>query len=201
MAYAGGDPLPPLPKRTAPLTDEEIRAAWVVEPPTLTSPIELVDYDPRWPAVYAAEEHRIRQVLGDRALAVEHVGSTSIPDLPAKPIIDIDLIVGDSSDEGAYIPELEAAGYVLTVREPSWYEHRCLKGAAPNVNLHVFSPGCDEHRRHVVFRDWLRGHPDDRDRYAETKRQLAGQPWGYIQNYADAKTEIVIDILRRAGCS
>jgi GrpB-like predicted nucleotidyltransferase (UPF0157 family) len=93
---------------------------------------------------------------------LEHVGSTSVPGLAAKPIIDILLIVPDSSDEPAWLPDLEAAGYVLVIREPDWYQHRCLKGPDTNVNLHVYSPGCPEIERYLIFRDRLRGHPEDR---------------------------------------
>ena len=94
--------------------------------------------------------------LGDRVLTLEHVGSTSVPDLPAKPVIDIDLTVADSSDEAAYVPALEEAGFALRIREPRWHEHRCLVSFAPAANLHVWSPGSPEAIRHHMFHDWLR---------------------------------------------
>ena len=109
--------------------------------------VELVKYDPEWPELYRREEEKIRGALGERALSVEHVGSTSVPGLPAKPIIDINLEVAATTDEDAYVPALEAAGYVLRIREPDWFEHRVLKGIDPKVNLHVFSPGCAEVER------------------------------------------------------
>lgn len=87
------------------------------------------------------------------------------------------------------------AGYTLRVREPDWYEHRMFKGQSPTVNLHVFSQGCDEAQRMLAFRDHLRTHPDDRARYATEKRRLAAQKWTYIQDYADAKTAVVQEIL------
>ena len=124
--------------------------------------IEIRDYDPEWPRLYEREEERIRSVLGDRVIRIEHAGSTSVPGLPAKPIVDIVLEVPDSSDETSYVPALEAVGYVLRIREPEWYEHRVFKGPDTNVNLHVFSPGCVEIERMVGFRDWLRTHDDDR---------------------------------------
>jgi GrpB-like predicted nucleotidyltransferase (UPF0157 family) len=121
-----------------------------------------------------------------------------VPGLAAKPIIDMTLVVPESSDESSYVPLLEAAGYVLRIREPDWYEHRVLKGPDTNVNLHVFSAGSPEIDRMVGFRDWLRTHDDDRDLYERTKRELAAQEWKYVQNYADAKTAVVEEIIARA---
>ena len=119
--------------------------------------------------------------------------------LPAKPIIDIDLVVADSADEAAYLPELQSAGYRLVIRERDWYEHRCLKGPDTNVNLHVFSARCPEVERNVAFRERLRADEADRDLYARTKRELARRQWTYVQQYADAKTGVIEEILRRAG--
>jgi GrpB-like predicted nucleotidyltransferase (UPF0157 family) len=93
---------------------------------------------------------------------------------------------------------MEAAGYILRIREPEWFEHRVFKGPDTNVNLHVFSPGCVEVDRMVLLRDWLRSHPEDRDLYERTKRDLAGRRWRYVQNYADAKTAVVLEIMARA---
>ena len=122
----------------------------------LTQPIEIREYDPDWPALYAREEARIRAALGERVIRLEHAGSTSVPGLPAKPLIDIVLEVPDSAAEASYVPDLEAAGYVLRIREPDWYEHRSFKGPDTNVNLHTFSAGCEEIDRMLLFRDWLR---------------------------------------------
>jgi GrpB-like predicted nucleotidyltransferase (UPF0157 family) len=197
----GMRPLPPLPAVTAPLTEDALAALIVDGPPQrLSGRIEIHDYDPRWPEQYAREAGRIRTALGDSVLALEHVGSTSVPGLAAKPRIDIDLIVADTTDEDAYVPALEAAGYVLHVREPDWYQHRLFHSRDSRVNLHVFAPGCDEHARHLVFRDWLRTHPGDRDRYEAVKRDLATRTWTYTNQYADAKRDIVVDILTLAGC-
>jgi GrpB-like predicted nucleotidyltransferase (UPF0157 family) len=136
--------------------------------------------------------------LGAKALVVEHVGSTSVPGLAAKPIIDLVLSVADSSDEEPYVPALEAEGYVLTIREDDWYEHRMFKGPDTNVNLHVFSDGAIEVDRMVAFRDHLRVNADDRRHYESVKRQLASQHWHFVQNYADAKSLVVEEIMRRA---
>ncbi len=183
------------------MREDEIRAAWVVEPPRLDGPVVLVDYDPAWPALFAREEVRIRAALGDVVLQLEHTGSTSIPGLAAKPIIDMLLVVPDSSDEPAYVPALTAAGYRLVIREPDWNEHRVFKGPDTNVNLHTLSDGSPEIDRILGFRDWLRTHDDDRLRYERTKRELAGRQWEYVQNYADAKTEVVEAIIARATAS
>jgi GrpB-like predicted nucleotidyltransferase (UPF0157 family) len=109
----------------------------------LTAPIEIREYDPEWPELYAREEERIRSILGERVVRIEHAGSTSVPGLPAKPIVDIVLEVTDSADEESYARDLEAAGYPLRIREPDWFEHRLFKGPDTNVNLHVFSAGCE----------------------------------------------------------
>jgi GrpB-like predicted nucleotidyltransferase (UPF0157 family) len=141
---------------------------WVAGVPEAES-IEVASSDPRWPEDFKRLARRIRQALGELALEVEHVGSTSVPGLPAKPIVDIDLIVANSADEAAWLPELEAAGFVLTVREPWWYEHRCLRFDDPRCNLHVFSPDCAEAARHTIFRDWLRDNAEDRALYRDVK--------------------------------
>jgi GrpB-like predicted nucleotidyltransferase (UPF0157 family) len=185
----------------SPLTDDEIRAHIIGELLPHAAPILLVDSDSEWPALFEQEAARIRLALGDRALVIEHVGSTSVPGLAAKPCIDILLVVPDSADEPAYVPAMQAAGYLLRIREPDWYEHRVFKGPDTNVNLHVFSPGCPEIERMLGFRDWLRSHPDDRELYERTKRELAGQEWKFVQNYADAKGAVVEAIIARASGS
>jgi GrpB-like predicted nucleotidyltransferase (UPF0157 family) len=179
-------------------TEEEIRAAAVGELKPLAGPIVLAEYDPGWPQLFEREAERIRAVLGERALRIEHAGSTSVPGLAAKPVIDVVLVVADSADEEAYVPPLEAAGYVLSIREPDWYEHRVFKGPDTNVNLHVFSPGCPEIERMVLFRDWLRRNEFDRQLYERAKRELAEKEWKYTQNYADAKSAVVEEIIARA---
>ena len=189
------------PSDRNPLTEEEIRAVTIGELAPLTSPILLVDYDPGWPHLFKREARRLRATLGDQALQVEHTGSTSVPGLAAKPIIDILLVVPDSGDERAYVPRLEEAGYVLRIREPDWYEHRLLKGPDTAVNVHVLSEHCPEIQRMLDFRDWLRTNDADRELYERTKRQLAENEWMYVQNYADAKTAVVEEILARAQLS
>jgi GrpB-like predicted nucleotidyltransferase (UPF0157 family) len=180
------------------VSDEELQSVTVGELIPHDAPIVLAPYDPEWPRLFAREAERIRAVLGDRALRVEHVGSTSVPGLTAKPIIDIVLVVSDSADEPSYVPPLEAAGYVMRIREPDWFEHRLLKGPDTDVNLHVFSVGAAETDRMVRFRDRLRASDSDRELYARTKRELARRRWRHVQHYADAKTAVVQEIMTRA---
>jgi GrpB-like predicted nucleotidyltransferase (UPF0157 family) len=179
-------------------TEQEIRAAHVGAIKALHGRVLLVDYDPRWPGVFEHEAVRIRAALKDRALRVEHVGSTSVPGLAAKPVIDIVLVVVDSADEAAYVPLLEAVGYRLQVREVDWYEHRMFKGPDTDVNIHTFSAGCVEVDRMLAFRNWLRTNLADRELYAQTKQNLAQRQWMFVQNYADAKNAIIDQIMARA---
>lgn len=179
-------------------TEEQLRAVTIGEIVPLAETIQIADYDVQWPGLFEHEAERIKATLGDQVLLIEHVGSTSVPELAAKPIIDILLVVADSGDESAYLPALQVAGYVLRIREPDLYEHRMLKGPDTNINLHVFSQGCPEINRMLLFRDWLRSNASDRQLYEKSKRQLALQNWKYTQNYADAKTTVVEDILERA---
>jgi GrpB-like predicted nucleotidyltransferase (UPF0157 family) len=158
-------------------TDDELRRMTIGEPRRHDAPIALVEYDPAWPLLYAREADRIRAALGDRVVLLEHTGSTSVPGLAAKPIIDMTLAVADTTAEGDYVPPLEAAGYVLRIREPDWYEHRMLRGTDPEVNLHVFSTGCEEIGRMLRFRDRLRSSPEDRALYLARKRELATRTW------------------------
>jgi GrpB-like predicted nucleotidyltransferase (UPF0157 family) len=183
---------------SAPLTEEQLHAATVGELQPHAAPITLSEYDEMWPHLYEREAARIRSVLGDKVVALEHVGSTSVPGLAAKPIIDIDLVVADSGNEAAYVPPLEAAGYTLRIREPDWFEHRLFKGPDTNVNVHVFSSGCEEVDRMIRFRDHLRRNDGDRELYESAKRDLAQREWKYVQNYADAKTDVVRQIMSRA---
>jgi GrpB-like predicted nucleotidyltransferase (UPF0157 family) len=170
-----------------PMTEEQIIAVTVGERRLLNSTIYLAPYDPAWPSLYASLEKQIHEALRDNILLIEHVGSTSIPGLSAKPVIDMVLAMADSTNEPLYVQPLEEKGYTLRIREPDWYEHRLLKPPDVEGNLHVFSAGCEEIERMLLFRDWLRNHPDDRLLYENTKRELSTRTWKYTQNYADAK--------------
>jgi GrpB-like predicted nucleotidyltransferase (UPF0157 family) len=181
-----------------PSTEEQILAGYIGKPVPQFVPIEIVDYDPQWPLLYEREAARVKSALGDRVLLLEHVGSTSVPALAAKPKIDMLLVVSNTADEPSYVPALEAAGYVLRIREPDWYEHRMFKGPDTDINLHVFSSGCSEIDRMLLFRNWLRSNESDRSLYEHNKRNLARNNWKYMQNYADAKTTVVEEIIGRA---
>jgi GrpB-like predicted nucleotidyltransferase (UPF0157 family) len=160
--------------------------------------VDLVDHDPAWVARFDRRAAELRAALGPRARSIEHVGSTSVPGLAAKPIIDIIVAIDDPDDEPAYLPGLEALGYDVRVREPG---HRCLRAGEPDepVNLHLRRPDDPEIRRHLVFRDRLRADDADRELYAATKRGLADREWPDINYYAEAKSPVIAEILHRAG--
>jgi GrpB-like predicted nucleotidyltransferase (UPF0157 family) len=159
--------------------------------------ISVVPYDSAWVDTYRTLERQIVEALGPAAMQIEHVGSTSVPGLAAKPVIDIDLTVPDSTDENTYIPALEALGFDLTVRERSWHEHRCLVLDDPRTNLHVFSPDCPEVIRHRIFRDWLIDHPDDRERYQAAKLD-ARVGVQTVPDYNQRKQPVIREIYDRA---
>ena len=176
-----------------PLPDEN---PWVHgEPPKEN--IEVMPYDPAWPALFWELAGAIRQALGMAALHIEHIGSTAVPLLAAKPVIDIDLTVSDPTDEAAYVPALESLGYDLIIREPSWHQHRCLRLEAPRVNLHVFGPDCPETIRHILFRNWMREHPEDRERYEKAKFGAVGGT-EYVMDYNLRKQPVIREIYARA---
>ena len=179
--------------------EQDVYRATVGEAVPHDAPVYLSPYDPAWPRRYAVEADTIRAALGDGVLRLEHVGSTAVPGLVAKPIIDILLVIAEPADEAAYVPALEQTGYVLRIREPDWYQHRVLKRVEPAVHVHVFGPGgTQEIDRMIRFRDRLRSDPADRERYAQTKIRLAARTWRHVQFYADAKTEVIENILRAA---
>jgi GrpB-like predicted nucleotidyltransferase (UPF0157 family) len=176
--------------------------AWVEGHVQTASHIQVVEYDERWPADFARVAERVRGALGGRVLELNHVGSTSVPGLPAKPIIDVDLVVADPADEGAYLPDLQAARFVHTIREPWWHEHRLLRYDDPSTNLHVFGPDCPEVVRHLMFHDWLVEHPEERETYAEAKRAAAvemnAQPGGGTgMDYNRHKEPVVLAMYER----
>jgi GrpB-like predicted nucleotidyltransferase (UPF0157 family) len=160
--------------------------------------IRIVDYDPNWLAQYQTHAKKIAEALGDALLRIEHIGSTSVPGLGAKPIIDILVVVADSADEASYLPRLEAVGYELRVREPDFYEHRMLRTPTRDAHIHVFSPGAPEIIRVLTLRDRLRTNAEERKRYEDTKRRLAAQSWPDMNAYAQAKTDVIESIMAAA---
>lgn len=160
--------------------------------------IRIVDYDAEWPMKFERHAAIISGALGSVALRIEHIGSTSVPELAAKPVIDILVVVADSGDEAAYLPNLEQVGYVLRVREPDWNEHRMFRTPDKDVHVHLYSAGCPEIERYLTFRDRLRQSADDRNRYERTKRSLAMNEWPDMNAYAAAKTTVIESILAAA---
>ena len=179
------------------LTEEEWASARV-RPDLRSRPVVVVAPDPGWPAAYERVRAALEAALGDRLLDVAHVGSTSVPGLWAKPVIDVDVTVADSGDEAAYVPALEAEGFELRLREPDWQEHRLVTYADPAANVHVFSPGAIEPQRHLAFARWLAEHPTELAMYADLKRQLAVElADGDMVHYSNAKAGLVYDIYER----
>jgi GrpB-like predicted nucleotidyltransferase (UPF0157 family) len=160
--------------------------------------LELVDYDPVWPGVFQTHSAAIVTALGKTVLRLEHIGSTSVPGLAAKPIVDILVVVPDASDEDAYLPQMETAGYELRVREPDFHEHRMFRTRSKDVHIHIYGPDSPEIMRHLTFRDRLRKHAGDRQLYEDTKRKLLTQEWADMDAYADAKTEVIEAIIAAA---
>ena len=177
--------------------EERLREAIIgeIESPTIV----IADYDPAWQGRFRQEEARIRAALGEAALWVEHIGSTSVPGLAAKPIVDILLVVEDSANEASYVPALQEAGYVLRVREPDFHEHRMFRTPQKDVHVHVFSTGSPEIERYLLLREHLRENEEDRELYARTKRELASREWPSMQHYAEAKTGVIEGIIARAA--
>ncbi len=177
------------------VTAEQMAAATVVSRPTRT--VEVVAPDPTWRESFAQLERVVRDALGDRVVSIEHVGSTSIAEMWAKPLIDIDLTVADSSDETSYAPDLAAAGFTLIIREPDWQQHRVFSFAKPRCNLHVFSPDAVEPKRHIMFRDWLSTDADDHAAYRDLKRSLAERSPQTVWQYNNDKSALIYEIYER----
>lgn len=180
------------------VSDKDLASVTIGGRTPLNAKITLAPYDPDWPQQFLEIKNAILEAIASRARKIEHVGSTSVPGLSAKPVIDVLLVVEDSSNEDSYVRALEKEGFVLRVREPDWYEHRLFKWKGDKGNIHVFSQGCDEITRMLSFRDALRNDDDERDLYERKKQELASRIWRYTQHYADAKSEVVESILERA---
>lgn len=176
---------------------EPADAGWVNGATPPRDPIVIDEPNPQWAQWYASESLRLRAALGDTIARLEHVGSTSVPGLPAKPIIDIDLQLADSTDEASYVPALETIGYRLMLRQPWWHEHRLLVGPGDRFFLHIFTVGAPETMRHLLFRDWLRSHPEDRNLYASVKRELATETSDRPADYNLAKNTVIDEIYTR----
>jgi len=158
-------------------------------------PIEIVDWRPGWAEDFERHHAVISRALGPRASRIEHVGSTAVPDLAAKPIIDILVAVADPEDEQVFEPSLTEAGYLIRVREPG---HRMFRTPRRDVHVHIWAHGSEDERRHLLFRDFLRRSVADRQLYESTKRRLARRDWPDMNFYADAKSGVIAEIMARA---
>lgn len=179
------------------LSDEYIEKHFVDGKHVHNSTIHLEEYNPQWEELFLKEKKRIKSILQNQALMIEHIGSTSVRDLLAKPIIDILLVVEDAGVE-TYVKPLVNAGYTLRIKEPDFENHHMFKGPDTDINLHVFSKGSKEIDKYIIFRDYLRTHKEARELYANTKKELSKKIWKYVQNYADAKSDVVSQIMEQA---
>jgi GrpB-like predicted nucleotidyltransferase (UPF0157 family) len=168
---------------------EQLAAGLVGEAPQRWQSIVVEEYDPAWAKRFDTARAELVEAIA--VLDIEHVGSTAVPGLAAKPVIDIDLTVADSADETSYVPALLRLGYRLVLREPWWHGHRMLVSAEEDVHLHIWPPGVPEPVRHRLFRDWLRTHPEDLRLYAEAKRRLARETVERPEDYSLAKNEVI----------
>ena len=169
--------------------------------------IEIVDHDAAWARHYAETARMIRKALARTGsfVGIEHVGSTAVPGLASKPIIDIALVVADPGVEAVYAPALGSLGFELVIRESAWYEHRMFKRLAPTsgqllCNLHAFGPRCAEVARMRLFRDWLCDHADDRELYQSVKLSSAQESNAAresVMEYNARKQAVVREIHRR----
>jgi GrpB-like predicted nucleotidyltransferase (UPF0157 family) len=167
----------------------------------MSASVVIVNYDQAWPRLFAAEEKTLRRALGD-AVQIEHVGSTAVPGLVAKPIIDIMVGVHRLGDAAAYIAPLEQLGYEYVPEFEEFIpERRYFRKGPPTGrthHLHMVEQGTAFWKQHILFRDWLRTHPRDAGVYAELKRELAARYRTDRDAYTDAKTEFIRRIEQQA---
>jgi GrpB-like predicted nucleotidyltransferase (UPF0157 family) len=166
-----------------------------------TTDLGIAAYNASWPTWYERLADLIFNALGPLVLALDHVGSTAVPGLDAKPIIDVDLTVADGAAEETYVPALAASGFQLLIREPWWHGHRLLRHREPACNLHVWSPDCPETARHLIFRDWLRANADECEIYLRAKRAASEQTMaagGDVEAYNAQKQAVIRQIYGRA---
>jgi GrpB-like predicted nucleotidyltransferase (UPF0157 family) len=157
--------------------------------------VGLHSHDSRWAEEFERHRRRILDALAGADVDVEHIGSTAVPGLAAKPIIDIVVAVPDITAEEDYLPGLLAAGYELRVREPG---HRLVRTPARDVHVHVYARGDAAVHDYLLLRDHLRSDAGDRARYESVKRELIGRRWDDMNDYADAKTDVITGIRARA---
>lgn len=155
--------------------------------------LHLAEYDARWPEQFEEHRRRIAHALGPRAQRIEHIGSTSVPGLAAKPVIDV-LVAGAMPEDARVRTALERAGYGIIVDEPG---HALFAPSDRTAHVHLWAEPQDV-ERHLLFRDWLRRHPEDCALYEHVKREFTKRQWETQNDYAEAKTAVVHTIMRRA---
>lgn len=160
--------------------------------------IEIVPYSSAWPHQFQDHSTRIKDAIGEVALRIEHIGSTSVERLAAKPIIDILVVIADPSKEELYLQSLLNAGYELRVREPDYDNHRMFRTTERDVHIHIYPPSSEEVERYLIFRDFLRTNPEARDEYAALKQKLSESNWKDMNEYSAAKTSFIDEIITRA---
>lgn len=156
--------------------------------------IAVVDYDSSWPDRFERHKTRLTAALGP-TVRIEHIGSTAVPGLAAKPIVDMLVAIDNVEDEPSYGPALERAGYVLRVRQEG---HRMFRTRELDVHIHIWPADGPEIARHLLFRNWLRVNEADRRAYEGLKRSLAERDWEDMNHYADAKKDLIADVMVRA---
>jgi GrpB-like predicted nucleotidyltransferase (UPF0157 family) len=165
----------------------------------MANPVIVLNYDPNWPGLFQSLRKPIADALGDMAAAIEHVGSTAVPDLPAKPIIDIDVLLASETMLPAAIERLESLGYIhrgnLGIPEREAF---LAPANDPAHHLYVCPPYSAEFRTHLAFRDYLRAHPKDAKIYGDLKMALAERFREDRSAYITAKGEFVAELTSRA---
>jgi len=161
-------------------------------------PIEIGEYDPAWPDRYERWRAAIAEVLGEAALRIEHVGSTAVPGIPAKPVIDVQVSVADVERETDYVEQLESIGLQLRSRDDVHRFFRPFPDRPRDVHVHVCGSGSEWEREHLLFRDYLRAHPEARAEYAAAKHRAA-ELWADDRiAYTEAKTDTILGIMAAA---
>jgi GrpB-like predicted nucleotidyltransferase (UPF0157 family) len=157
--------------------------------------VGLHEYDERWPEIFEQHRRRITDALSPASVGIEHIGSTSVPGLAAKPIVDIVVAVADITAEEDYLDALLAAGYALRVREPG---HRMVRTPERDIHVHIYERGNAAIDEYLLLRNHLRSNAADRALYESTKRALMSRQWNDMNAYADAKTDVILEIKARA---
>ncbi|MDR3503580.1 MAG: bifunctional GrpB family protein/GNAT family N-acetyltransferase [Legionella sp.] len=163
--------------------------------------INVLPYDSHWPEQFTEEAQSIQKALGANCIEIHHIGSTAVPGLAAKPIIDMIPVVLDITQVDAMNPLMAALGYEVKGESGMLFRRFFQKGdTQPSFNVHVFEQGSSEIERHVKFRDWMRAHPEDRDAYAQLKQDLAQLHPDDLSAYCFGKEDFVSRIDKRTGC-